>query len=343
MGLHQKRDVELSLLVARQWIKDGGQLHRSSPLHPLPTQTFPFPERFIERCWKITSLPPMDSWVKKQADWVYCPAETYLPIRKKPVAITIHDIEAFEEDLPWSRTKAHRQFRAKWAVWIGKALKNMNLIFTVSEFSRQRMIKLLQADPQKVRVVGNGIEPRFFKNGNPSATPFEFPYALVIGGLRQRKGAAEVLKVARDLEEKKSDLRIVTVGQNEDRYWRQAQDLRNIVVLDMKDDEEVANLLHHASSLLLLSYYEGFGIPPLEAMAAGVPVVVSDRASLPEIVGDAGIIVDLRKIGVITDHLLQLKEDSYHRDVLIRKGYQRVKDYTWNNCVDKVLTNFEQY
>jgi len=96
--------------------------------------------------------------------------------------------------------------------------------------------------------------------------------------LRERKGAPTILKIAKELETAKSDLKIVVVGQNHEPYLSEAATLKNIEVLGMESDEALANLLTNAFGFLFLSYYEGFGIPVLEAMAAGVPVISSNQS-----------------------------------------------------------------
>ena len=341
-GLHEKSGVNVELLVARQWLNGTGQLNQKSPLGHLTTHCFPFPERWLEHSWKLMGFPFMDKWMKG-ADWGYCPAQTFLPTKKIPTAITIHDIEAFEKELPWSNTKAHKKFKAKWSFWIGKALKKSNLIFTVSEFTKRRMVDLLNANPKKIKVIGNGIAPRFFNNNITSNAIFDFPYSLIIGGLRQRKGALPVLEVAKALKKRKSSIRIISVGQNENRYIQQAKHLDNLIVLGMKSDDTVHQLLQHASSLLFLSYYEGFGIPALEAMATGVPVIASNKSSLPEIIGDAGFTFPIDATNDIADQIIQLENNNYDRMQMIQKGKKRAAHFTWEHCVNRVLQSFKEY
>ncbi len=341
LGLDQKAEVSQNLLVARKWIKKEGKLSERSPLHKIPTYSFPFPERIVEHSWKIMGLPYMDNWVDKSVDWVYCPAQTYLPFKKKKTAVTIHDIEAFETNLPWSNTKAHRHFRRKWSVWMGKVIKHTDLIFTVSEFTKTRMVKLLNAPAKKIKVVGNGVNTEIFTNVKSSPSRYNFPYVLVIGGLRERKGAPTILKIAKQLEIAKSDLKIVVVGQHHESYLSKAATLKNINVLGMESDKVLADLLNNAFGFLFLSYYEGFGIPVLEAMAAGVPVISSNAASLPEVVGEAGITVDPEAASQVSAQLLSWLKNPAQRKEWIDKGHQQIKKYTWNNCVDNLLTAFK--
>ena len=341
LGLDQSENVSQNLLVARKWIEAGGRLNKKSPLYKIPTKSFPFPERIIEHSWKIMGLPYMDKWVDDSVDWVYCPAQTFLPFKKKKTAVTIHDIEAFETNLPWSNTKAHRHFRRKWSIWMGKVIKHTDLVFTVSDFTKNRMIKLLNAPAKKIKVIGNGVNTEIFTNNQPGPSRFDFPYVLVIGGLRERKGAPTILKIAKQLETAKSDLRIVVVGQNHEPYFSAATSLKNIEVLGMESDQALADLLSNAFGFLFLSYYEGFGIPVLEAMSAGIPVIASNAASLPEVVGDAGILVHPEAASEVTAQLLCWIKNPAQRKEWIERGFEQIKKYTWNNCIDNLLTAFK--
>jgi len=341
LGLHKNKNVNLNLLVARQWLNKTGQIADASPLHQIPTSSFPLPERMMEHVWKTTGRPYMDRWIDPKSEWVYCPAQTYFPCRKKKTAITIHDIEAFETNLPWSNTAHHRNFRRKWAVWIYKVIRHTDLIFTVSDFSKKRMVKLLGANPEKIKVVGNGIDPHFFSSQKDTKAPFDFPYALVIGGLRERKGAPTILQIAKQLELERSALKMVVVGQHHEPYLSQATELKNLVVLGMLPDKELQILLSKAFAFLFLSYYEGFGIPVLEAMAAGVPVISSNAASLPEVIGEAGILVDAEATDEVTNLLQSWVKNPAQRKEWIDKGSIHAQNYQWKFCVDRVL-NFLQ-
>jgi glycosyltransferase involved in cell wall biosynthesis len=191
LRLAERTGVELQLLFSKQWLGSDGKLDPRCPLRDLSMRTFPLPENATERIWKLFNYPPVDQHLPNETDWVYAPMETYLPVLKCPVAVTLHDIQAFEPDLPWSHTWRHQWFRYKWGRWVRRALSECRVVFTVSEFSKQRMVDLLDADPQKIVVIGNGVEQSFFDiaSVNPAKLerPVEAPYTLVIGGLRQKK------------------------------------------------------------------------------------------------------------------------------------------------------------
>jgi glycosyltransferase involved in cell wall biosynthesis len=347
LGLAVQENINLELIFARQWLQADGKLDPRSPLRDLPLKTFPLPENLTERLWKLAQFPKMDRYLPEHPDWLFTPMETYIPVSRCPVAVTIYDIQAFETDLPWSNTQQHRWFRYKWSQWIYKALANYRLIFTLSEFSKQRMIDLLGADPRKIVVVGCGIEQVFYDifsiDPVKLAKPIVEPYTLVIGGLRLKKGGDFILNVAKGLLDIRSDLQIVVAGDSEPEYIAAARELPNIKLLGLVPDEDLPRLLRCASSLLFLSYYEGFGIPAIESMAAGTPVVVSNRASLPEVVGTAGIVVNPDRTATVVDTLNQLHENSQLRADYSQRGREHSQNYAWADCVDRLVRAFHTF
>ncbi|PSB59032.1 glycosyltransferase family 4 protein [Chamaesiphon polymorphus] len=346
LGLNHRDEISLKLLFSQQWLQQK-QLNPLSPLSPLPFITFPAAENATERNWKLWGFPRMDRYIADDTDWLYAPMQTYIPVTKCPVAVTLHDIQAFEPNLPWSKTWQHRWFAYKWGQWVRKALTDCRVVFTVSEFSKQRMVDLLGADPRKIEVIGNGVDPSFFEIAtiDPASLdrPHESPYIIIVGGLRQKKGADDVLAVAKLLQNQNSDLQIVVAGASEDLYIAAARDYDNITLLGMVSDRDLPRLLRCASSLLFLSPYEGFGIPALEAMAAGIPSVVSNRASLPEIVGDAGLIVEPTATAAVVELLVELDRNSQFRAEYIHRGHQHAAIYTWSSCVDRLVTAFNTF
>lgn len=344
LRLAQREGLRQELFFSEEWLEQDGRLSRKTPLRQLPACTFPTPENLTERCWKIFGRPCMDRWVPKEADLIYAPVETYLPVADTPVAITIHDIQAFETDLPWSGTWAHRWFRWKWSTWVYDALDDCAVVFTVSEFSKSRMVEVLGAEPDDIAVVGNGVDARFFEIAEQPRDeldrPCEDPYLFMIGGLRQKKGGDALLAVARELAQQGSDVQLVVAGPNDDPYEAEAAGLNNVHLLGWVDDEYVPRLMRASLALLFLSPYEGFGLPAAEAMAAGVPAIVADRASLPEVVGDAGIVMESNDTERIVDRVQSLRHDRALWARHAEAGRERAQQYTWDRCVNRLICAF---
>ncbi|MBU7587117.1 MAG: glycosyltransferase family 4 protein [Nostoc sp. TH1S01] len=347
LDISGRKEVELELFFSRQWIGKDNKLDLRCPLRELPKRTFPTPENSTERTWKLLGYPCMDKYLPDGIDWLYAPMETYIPVSKCPVAVTIHDVQAFELDLPWSSTWQHQWFRYKWGRWVRRALSDCQVVFTVSEFSKQRMVDLLGGNPQKIIVVGNGVEQSFFEVASKKLTGLkrsvEAPYILVVGGLRKKKGADHILAVAQTLLKRKSSLKIVVAGELEANYVEAAKAYSNVTLFGMVSDEDLPQLLRGASSLLFLSLYEGFGIPALEAMAVGIPAIVSNKASLPEVVGDAGIVVNPEETEAIVEILMNLADNPSLAKEYAQRGRKHAAQYTWSRCVDRVITALQQF
>jgi len=336
LALKSKDNIDLSLVFSAEWLKRDGKLPENAPLRALPFHTFRLPERIVERSWKALNWPKMDSYFE-EADWVFSPAETYIPLRKVLSAVTLHDIQAFEKDLPWSGSKEHKSFNSRWKFWIPKLIKNTELVFTVSEYSRKRLVNKLNLAEDRVKVSGNAVDAAFIRNAEIIPPKNKgYPYLTVIGGLRPKKGGKELLKVAKYLQKSWPSVRLVTWGENDPKLLRQASELHNIVPLDMLSDVEMTSWLKGSQATLFLSWYEGFGLPVLESMACGTPVICSNKASIPEVAGDAALMASPDEIDKIEDYILQIKNTSLGNE-LKEKGYDNIKKYSWEKCADNIV------
>ena len=338
LELAKQQGVDLELWFSKQWLGEDGKLPSNCPLRELPFRTFAAKENLQERWWKLFGWPTIDRHFTK-TDFVYCPAETFLPLKHIPWAATIHDIHPFETDLPWSDTKEHLRRRRKWSHWIHRTLRDAAIVFTVSEFSKQRMVELLNADPDKIVVVGNGVDEVYFQPVEETDMPTGYSRhdLLVIGGLKTAKGAEHVLALARRLKQANSRARIVVAGTNESAWEQASRDLENVICLGLISDEELKRRLFHAMALLFLSPYEGFGIPALEAMALGTPVIAANRASLPEIVGDCGYLVELGEVDELVNLAETLSTDNSAAQQYAEPGRERAQQFTWQRSAMQVM------
>ena len=337
--LDRRTDVDLCLLFAEQWLENG-RLPGHCPLRDLSFRTIPGNENQRERFWKMFRLPRLDPGLTRGSDWVYCPMETRLPEMNTPVAITVHDVQPFEVDLPWSRSRENLRNRRMWSVWLPKSLRESRAIFTVSEFSKRRMVELLGADERKVVVSGNGVDDIYFQAGETELSQLhEAPYILTVGGLRPQKGGGEFLGVAKVLRKRMPEMRFVVAGGPHDlEMVARAKEIGGFEFPGIVPDSAMPGLLKDAVCLLFLSPYEGFGMPPLEAMACGTPAIVSNRASLPEVVGDAALVFSPDETGEIVEAVLSLAEDPALRKSWGQKGRARALGFRWAEVANRVYT-----
>jgi glycosyltransferase involved in cell wall biosynthesis len=338
-GLSRRAGIQVELLVSGRDIDRKPGFRAQFP--GVAVRRLPFSNLMLERLWKSVGWPRVDGYASPDTDVIYAPAHARLPSVRHPTVITVHDIQAFETDLPWSNTVEHRRFARKWRYWLPKALAESARVLTDTEFSKRRLVELAGADPSRIGVVGCGASEIFFAAGEqPVATREDS--IIVVGGIRTKKGAADTLAVARRLAATGSSLRIDVVGNNDPEWLDACRTLPNVRLLGVLPDEQLATLLAASCGLLFLSPYEGFGLPAVEAMAAGTPAVVANAASLPEIVGDAGVVVDPADTERIVYILGRLQDDAAYRQSLVERGRVHARTFTWNACVDRLVGELEK-
>jgi glycosyltransferase involved in cell wall biosynthesis len=342
--LWRQPGVEAVLFAARDQLAANGQMPPGSPLSGLPVRTIPLPARVLHFLWRTFNWPPVDRWCGK-VDWVYSPTEIFVPAKNARTTATIHCVNWFEKQLPWSNTSENLQTRRRMAKVFRPIISHADLICTVSEFLKGRICELLEADPSRIAVVGNGVEDKFLAEGRQSAVsnkPASEPYILSVGALESRKGAEHLLALARHLAQTASNLKLVIGGgrYGDPKCISEAEQMPNVTLTDYIGLDELPRLIKGARALLMLSRYETFGIPVVEAMAVGTPVIAARFAALPEIIGEAGILVDATRPTEVSTALIAL--DNIEKSEQYRQlGFQRVQQFTWQACASRLLASME--
>jgi glycosyltransferase involved in cell wall biosynthesis len=347
LNLAARQNFEISLLVAQEYLTSDNKLDDRTPLQGFEIRSYPYRKLTTERLWKFFDFPKMDKFIG-QTDILYSPVAEYVPIDcNVPTIVTMHDMHTLEPNLPWSNSKSQIWQKLKTQAWISKTIARVDRICTVSNYSKQRIIDLLDVEPEKISVVGNGVDLAFFEIANIDRralqSPILEPYAIVIGGLRYKKGGYYVVEVAKELKLRNSSIKILIVGNNEPELVEIVSTLDNIVLAGIVDDRQLPEFVRMASSLLFLSLYEGFGIPMLEAMAAGTPAVVANKGAIPDVGGTAAIVVEPENANMIAEILIDLEKDDRLHTQYEQLGRDRAAQFTWNNCVDRLVDIFDRY
>ena len=258
------------------------------------------------------------------------------PLAVERQVVTIHDVVSMDHP-EWLNPRF-----AQWYSFLTpRLLRKVRSVLAISEFTRQRIIAHCPEVEQKIQVVHNGVSVRFrpveadliTQSRERLAIPSPH-YLLALGSLEPRKNLSRLLQAWAAIQEQiPSDVWLVIAGAQGRRlvFGDVSFDYLppRVHLTGHVPDEFLPALYSGAIAAPYLSLYEGFGLPPLEAMACGTPPLTGNLASLPEVVGDAGVMVDPYDVDAIADGLLRLVEDSTLRAELSRKGLERVKQFSW--------------
>ena len=253
-------------------------------------------------------------------------------MRLRRTVVTFHDLFVLSGDY------STPEFRARFEAQAREAAARADLILTVSEFTKSQVTGLLRVEPARVRVVHHGIRPFALK-----PVPRE-RIVLSVGAIQKRKNIARLVEAFESLD---SSWRLILAGSRgfgaEAVFARiAASPARDrIRITGYLPPAELAAWYSRASVFAFPSLDEGFGMPVLEAMAAGVPVVTSTSSALPEVAGDAALLVDAYDTAALAGTLGAITSDEGLRTELIARGYARAKSFHWNNAVDQTWEAYQ--
>jgi glycosyltransferase involved in cell wall biosynthesis len=248
---------------------------------------------------------------------------------------TFHDLFVISGDY------STPEFRERFAAQARAAAERSDLIITVSEFTARQVEQLLHVDPARLRVIPHGARP---VAAPVNEVPRE-PIVLSVGAIQRRKNIVRLIEAFEQLTPEWKLLLAGSFGfDSETARERMERSPRkqDIQVLGYVTDSELENLYRRASILAFPSLDEGFGMPVLDAMARGVPVLTSNVSAMPEVSGGAALLVDPTDVQSIADGLCQLATNSDLRGALIRAGLARAKEFTWEKSVDATWEVYEE-
>lgn len=262
------------------------------------------------------------------------------PILKRNQLVTIHDMAVFANS---------QAFSVPFALWyrlmMGIITKTTRKIVTVSKFSKAEIMKYLHVPEEKLEVIGCGHE--HFLDIVPDRSildkfGIDSPYILAVSSINPNKNFQSIVK-AMELVADQS-LALVIAGGADPRVFGKC-DLtvsQHMKVLGYVSDGELKALYEGASAFVFPSFYEGFGIPPLEAMTCGCPIVVSNSSSLPEIGGDAALYCNPHKPEDIAEKMTAIHRDESIRSRLRMEGFKQILKFTWKQSARQALSLVER-
>ncbi len=336
-GLNKQTNIkcEISLLVSsNHYISDRKIVNH---INLLPNKNF----RGKVRLFNLINKPYSILKIRDQLFDIFHPTY-YDPyflkyIGNKPFVVTVHDMihEKFKEFFsPKDKTSHYKK------LLVEKATK----IISVSKNTKKDLIDIFGIDESKIEVVYHG----YLKSVKPNINlNFKLPdkYILFVGNRNGYKNFERFIKSISKILRKDKDLYVICAGggkfNSKEIYLLSEFRIKNKVLQYDVNDEELAYLYRNASSFVFPSLYEGFGIPILEAFACGCPVVCSNSSSFPEIAEEAAYYFDPYSENSINYAIIKVIEDSKLRNELIHKGYEKLKDFSWEKTAEQTKKVYE--
>ncbi len=285
--------------------------------------------------------------LKKYKADVFLSPDGYLSLRSQvPQVNVIHDLNFvhYPKDLPWSSRVYYNYFFPKFA-------KKAKHIVTVSNYTKQDLIGTYQVPESKITVAWNGANDVFAPLAEDDIAhvrnhlTHDKPYFLFVGSIHPRKNVKRLIESYLKYREKDTSFDLVVVGEP---MWKHNQEL-----LALKHDsihytghltiQKLVRVMGAAACFVYVPYFEGFGIPLVEAMRCGIPLISGNLTSLPEVVGDAALLVDPFSVEDITNAMIQISENETLRNELARKSLERSVVFTWDKTAETIWEVIKRY
>lgn len=281
---------------------------------------------YIGHIWEQFVLP-----VKIKGKVLWSPCNTG-PIFHKNQIITIHDIAVIEHPEWFSKA-----FASWYAFLWPRLLVKVKHIVTVSEYSKNKIANLYNIDPSRISVVPACLDKDFIEYTSTGKREDEI---LFVGSMDPRKNVQGLLQAWTIISKKHPDYKLIVVGAKSKIFskFELVNNLQNVVFTGRVTDDELVQLYRRAKLFVFPSFYEGFGLPPLEAMSQGCPVVVSHTTSLPEVCGDAALFVNPYDEKDIAEKIIAVISDKNRQEEMSKKGVERAKRYHPSIIADKLKT-----
>ncbi|MGI8424124.1 MAG: glycosyltransferase family 4 protein [Chloroflexota bacterium] len=311
------------------------------------TRRLPLPERWMTVLWQRLRVPLPADWLAGGADVFYSPDFTLPPLARARAAVTVHDLSYLlhpDTHFPPLRRYLERA--------VPRALDRAGRIFADSIQTQEDLHVHLGVAPERVEVVLSAADPMFQPtprgriNDVLRRNGIDRPYLLSVGTLQPRKNLQVIFSALRALVDEGRNLLHVHVGRPGWLYEPiftalDRSGVKDRVRMLAASDEDLVALYGGAVALVFPSLYEGFGLPCLEAMSCGTPVIASRAGSLAEVVEDAGITVEPNDAAAIGSGVRRLLDDPEFRADLVERGYVQTAKFRWDASARQVYDSLE--
>jgi glycosyltransferase involved in cell wall biosynthesis len=311
----------------------------------------PVPNRAPHYSWREQWSLPLAAW-REKPDVFHAPHYVLPPFTPGRSVVTIHDCIhlMFPEYLPYRFAKVYARQMMR------SATHRADRILTVSESSKRDILRFFSIDPDKIAVIYNAIDERFWTPPADTAMArvreryqLEDPFVLYVGNVKPHKNVERLVEAfARVVQQRSDKLKLLIIGDEISKF----QTLRRAVhrhqlhgqvrFLGFVGEDTLSVLYRLAGVFVFPSLYEGFGLPPLEAMACGAPVITSNVSSLPEVVGDAALLVDPYNPDEIAEAIVRVLSDPSLAADLRARGLARAREFSWERSVERTLAIYRE-
>jgi glycosyltransferase involved in cell wall biosynthesis len=305
---------------------------------------FPLRDRHLAILWQRLRLPVPVEIFTGRIDILHSPDFVLPPTLSARTVLTVHDLSFMRCPSCSSPALLSYLMRA-----VPRSVQRADVLLADSENTRQDLLELLDVAEDRIYVVYAGVEDRFVRQGTAELErvlmryKIEHPFILGLGTLQPRKNFGRLIRAYDHLRQHHVPHQLVIGGG---RGWLDGDiyeaidtlGLRGLVrLIGFVDDDDLPALYSAAEVFAFPSLYEGFGIPVLEAMGCGTPVVTSSVSSLPEVAGDAALCVWPEDVEALANALWRVIDDSALRNELRKRGFEQVKRFTWPMAADTLL------
>ncbi len=306
----------------------------------------PLNDRWLYRLWHRARLPLPVELFAGQSD-LYHATDFVLPpvMPGRRTVLTVHDL-TFERAPDAAPPQLLRFLKRV----VPQSVRRAHHLIADSQATARDLITLYAVPPERITVIYSGVEARFhpLDRSAPGVAPDkrvwgDAPFVLTVGTLQPRKNHLTLVRAFAQVARQLPDLQLVIAGGKGWMYEAVTAEVarlnlaQRVRFIGFVDDAGLPDLYRAARVFAFPSLYEGFGLPPLEAMACGVPVVASNASSLPEVVGDAGLLVDPLDVDGLAQALTRAVADETWRAQAIARGLARARQFTWTRAAEQLL------